>query len=341
MSEDTMNQTTKDAVLTAPVELEGVAEVLENGDGFWRTCDGCHETEDGHPVGHYPFSAILKCDLGGGCSECGGIGAVWDDTDYGAMADAWDAQEIAREQTEEAQAPIDYDRVVQICEAHGIGLPIDSVEMVVEIIRHAAPVAPTAAEQAEAVRADQVAIIKSLIEAVRATFIALDDSEEGCGDDGRMHVIDSTNFDAVCAAMDLLEELPDDRPGYTMDAPGKAEWALRNLLAARSGDDAVLAGNADSARYIVIGYGESDHPQAAYVNEREQLLDAVLGMIYTSPADADEDYRAAVKKDIHDDDEWSADGIWRTEFEIGGIVIYDLGESALAATAPSDAEKKS
>lgn len=127
-----------------PVELLGVEDELKNGDGFWRTCSGCHETDDGHPVGDYPFSAILNCDLGSGCSECGGIGAVWDNTDYGAMADAWDAQEIAREQAEEALAPIDYDRVVQICEAHGICLPVDCVEMVVEIIRHAAPVAPAA-----------------------------------------------------------------------------------------------------------------------------------------------------------------------------------------------------
>jgi hypothetical protein len=30
---------------------------------------------------------------------------------------------------------VDYDRVVQICEAHGIGLPVDCVEMVVDIVR--------------------------------------------------------------------------------------------------------------------------------------------------------------------------------------------------------------
>jgi hypothetical protein len=71
-----------------PAELSSVKEVLENGAGFWRTCSGCYETVDGHPVGHYPHSSILGCTLGGGCSECGGIGAVWDDTDYDAMADA-------------------------------------------------------------------------------------------------------------------------------------------------------------------------------------------------------------------------------------------------------------
>lgn len=74
-----------DAVKSVAVELSSVAETLENGDGFWQSCSGCHETEDGHPVGDYPYSDILKCDLGGGCSECGGIGAVWDNTDYEAM----------------------------------------------------------------------------------------------------------------------------------------------------------------------------------------------------------------------------------------------------------------
>lgn len=74
----------------APIELSGVKETLETGDGFWRSCSGCHETCDGHPVGEYPYSAILKCDLGAGCSECGGIGAVWDNTDYAAMGDAFE-----------------------------------------------------------------------------------------------------------------------------------------------------------------------------------------------------------------------------------------------------------
>lgn len=74
-----------DAAQAIAVELSSVAETLENGDGFWRTCSGCHETEDGYPNGDYPYSKILKCDLGGGCSECGGIGAVWDNTDYEAM----------------------------------------------------------------------------------------------------------------------------------------------------------------------------------------------------------------------------------------------------------------
>lgn len=69
-----------------PIELQGVQAVLNEGDGFWRTCSGCHETCDGHDVGDYPFSDALGCQIGSGCSECGGLGAVWDNTDYEAMA---------------------------------------------------------------------------------------------------------------------------------------------------------------------------------------------------------------------------------------------------------------
>lgn len=55
-------------------------------DGRWLSCSGCHETEDGYDIGFYPFSPVFGCKLGGGCSECGGIGAIWDSTDYEDMA---------------------------------------------------------------------------------------------------------------------------------------------------------------------------------------------------------------------------------------------------------------
>lgn len=62
-----------------------MAETLAQGGGIWRSCTGCHALNEGHATG--PYSALLKCHLGGGCSECGGIGAVCDTTDYQAMAD--------------------------------------------------------------------------------------------------------------------------------------------------------------------------------------------------------------------------------------------------------------
>lgn len=69
-----------------PIELRGISETAAEGRGVWRSCSGCHELNEGHDTG--PRSKVFCCALGVGCSECGGIGAVWDTTDYGAMGDA-------------------------------------------------------------------------------------------------------------------------------------------------------------------------------------------------------------------------------------------------------------
>jgi hypothetical protein len=69
-----------------PVELDGVADAIADARGMWRSCSGCHETNEGVPLG--PFSNVLKCNLGMGCFECGGIGAIWDTTDYADMGRA-------------------------------------------------------------------------------------------------------------------------------------------------------------------------------------------------------------------------------------------------------------
>ncbi|MDF0501581.1 hypothetical protein POK33_12720 [Burkholderia cenocepacia] len=92
-----------------PIELNSVAETLAEGNGFWRSCSGCHETNEGHETGHYPYSKILKCHLGGGCSECGGIGAVWDDTDYEAMGRDFERSLVAPSNSPAmaAEAPAD------------------------------------------------------------------------------------------------------------------------------------------------------------------------------------------------------------------------------------------
>lgn len=80
---------------SAIVELAGAAEVLRetnlDGCGVWRSCTGCHETNEGAETGHYPYSTIFGCYLGGGCSECGGIGAIWE---------YWSEADLAALQTE-------------------------------------------------------------------------------------------------------------------------------------------------------------------------------------------------------------------------------------------------
>ncbi|MCR4146225.1 hypothetical protein [Alcaligenes faecalis] len=83
-----------------PIELCGISEAIGNGGGFWRSCSGCHESNEGMATG--PFSETFKCHLGVGCSECGGIGAIWDTTDYDAMADfmaAKDQQNVENTET--------------------------------------------------------------------------------------------------------------------------------------------------------------------------------------------------------------------------------------------------
>lgn len=62
------------------INADAVKDASEDGRGFWRSCSGCHELNEGHPTGRY--SKALSCYLGLGCTECGGIGAVWDATDY-------------------------------------------------------------------------------------------------------------------------------------------------------------------------------------------------------------------------------------------------------------------
>jgi hypothetical protein len=146
-----------------------------------------------------------------------------------------------------------------------------------------------------------------------------------------------TQIDALIVKLrELATPFDGGITGATMvEAASALELLSASKPAAIDGQEAVVQ---SGARYIVIGYGESDYPQAAFADKPEQLLDAVMGMIYTSPADADEDYRAAMLKDIQDDDEWH-EGIWRTEFEIGGIVIYDLGYDTAAPSAEPTAQQ--
>ncbi|MFD1034119.1 hypothetical protein ACFQ15_05590 [Sphingomonas hankookensis] len=57
-----------------------IGELMEEGDGFWRACCGCQESTDGCvSATDYPYNETFRCHPGSGCSECGGIGVLWDD----------------------------------------------------------------------------------------------------------------------------------------------------------------------------------------------------------------------------------------------------------------------
>jgi hypothetical protein len=139
-----------------------------------------------------------------------------------------------------------------------------------------------ASPAAEAVTDEQRSTINALIELTRATFIALDDSEEREGSDGREHVINSANFDRISAALDRLEELPDDRPGYTLDAGGKAEWALRSILVtaqparAASANETGAEGALGYAQRLATGLWEKHYRDSA---PQWKVLDDTLGVL--------------------------------------------------------------
>lgn len=66
-------------------------------------------------------------------------------------------------------------------------------------------------------------VIQLLLEVVRCAFHAMDNTE----DDGNGKHWNEPDFDALSNALDALDALPDDRPGYVMGPAAKAEWALR------------------------------------------------------------------------------------------------------------------
>ena len=66
-------------------ELTGVIRLREDEPdaGFWHSCSGCQESSEGVVSEHYyPYSDVFKCQPGSGCTECGGLGVLWDDVDY-------------------------------------------------------------------------------------------------------------------------------------------------------------------------------------------------------------------------------------------------------------------
>lgn len=66
--------------------VSAVAERMEENDGFWHACSGCQESDEGYVSPElWPRSEIFQCQPGAGCHECGGIGVIWDTTDWEAV----------------------------------------------------------------------------------------------------------------------------------------------------------------------------------------------------------------------------------------------------------------
>jgi len=104
---------------TVPTEFVAIKEQVDAGAGFWRPCTGCYDTEDGHPTQRYQSSVHLGCDLGNGCSECGGLGAVWNDFSLYPPDEADPASPAAESKTlpreSEGACAHDYVRSDRVC----------------------------------------------------------------------------------------------------------------------------------------------------------------------------------------------------------------------------------
>lgn len=90
--------------LFADPALIGIPEEMIESGGHWRACTGCYDTEDGYPTQKYLYSPTLQTEIGCGCTECGGIGAVWwymSDEDVAEFAKC--CEEIDREIVLEAR----------------------------------------------------------------------------------------------------------------------------------------------------------------------------------------------------------------------------------------------
>lgn len=70
----------------------------------------------------------------------------------------------------------------------------------------------------------QEPVLQMLLDIALHAYNAMDNTEEN--ENGLQWY--KPDFDALSAAMDKLDALPDDRPGYVMGPAAKAEWALRH-----------------------------------------------------------------------------------------------------------------
>lgn len=74
--------------------------------------------------------------------------------------------------------------------------------------------------------------IRLLLEVARCAETLAD----GVMDDGNgLHIMFAPDFDKLSEALDALDYLPDDKPGYTLSAAAKAAWALRDLVGDTNG----------------------------------------------------------------------------------------------------------
>lgn len=79
--------------------------------------------------------------------------------------------------------------------------------------------------------ANEQAALQGLLAIARAAWTLLDSTEVAA----TTVDVQKIDWEALSAAMDMLDVLPDDHPGVTLGEPGRAEWALRRLISEKVG----------------------------------------------------------------------------------------------------------
>ena len=72
--------------------------------------------------------------------------------------------------------------------------------------------------------------IRKLVQVARAAWNAADNGLGVLVDNGIELRVSPADFDRLSDALGLLDMLPDDKPGFTLSGPARAEWALRDLI---------------------------------------------------------------------------------------------------------------
>jgi hypothetical protein len=211
----------------------------------------------------------------------------------------------------------------------------------VEVVPHYREAAPVAV--GDALTEDRInAIADGLFDHLRVTDKAppleRSDFREIIGSAIVQWVEEPGRFAGIAEHIDSLDGQLNYFIGRVKAIPNKqmVELVTNNIRERLNSIRAILASQAapgapaDLPTYIVIGYGESDLPEARFVTERSNLLDAVLSMMYSDPKDAPDDIRESYREDLDDEDEWS-NGHWNAEFEIGGITVYQIAAQPASA----------
>lgn len=122
----------------------------------------------------------------------------------------------------------------------------------------------------------QEPVIEMLLNVVRLAYDAMDNTEEN--EHGLQW--DRNSFGALSSAMDDLERLPDDQPGYVMGPAAKAEWALRDRApvqpAAVPDDWQMMPKKLTLPMAHVLDFGRTQPTQNTYLN--------LLAVAPTAPA---------------------------------------------------------